>query len=210
MQNLYENLAKILGKDRRVFSEGKILKNKVSELVFKLDKDLLDSLLKNKQMKEHFFIKAKNAILVFDQDKFIKFINNKEFLPDSFTTFKNRVGLTENDEYLKDSGKVVLSWGYKDCVLEGGQDKEDIKRDEIFYNEILAPDEIDRLFEPKVLTNAKKIDKSGEHKFDRITPQDNLIIKGNNLLVLHSLKKNYGGKMPADCRGIAGFNRKSG
>jgi len=195
MQNLYENLAKILGKDRRVFSEGKILKNKVSELVFKLDKDLLDSLLKNKQMKEHFFIKAKNAILVFDQDKFIKFINNKEFLPDSFTTFKNRVGLTENDEYLKDSGKVVLSWGYKDCVLEGGQDKEDIKRDEIFYNEILAPDEIDRLFEPKVLTNAKKIDKSGEHKIDKITEQDNLVIKGNNLLVLHSLKKKYAGKI---------------
>jgi adenine-specific DNA-methyltransferase len=195
MQNLYNDLAKLLEKDERLFSEGKILKNKVSELVFKLDKDLLNLLLKNKQMKEHFFIEPKDGVLIFDQDKFIKFINNKEFLPDSFTTFKNRIGLTENDEYIKDNGKVVLAWGYKDCVLEGGQDKEDTKRDEIFYNEILAPDEIDRLFEPKVLTNFKKFDKSGEHKVEQITEQDNLIIKGNNLLALHSLKKRYAGKI---------------
>lgn len=194
MQNLYNELVKILEKDKRIFADGKIIKNKVSELTFKLDKDLLNLLLKNKQMKDHFFVEADKA-LVFDQDKFIKFINNKEFLPNSFTTFKNRIGLTENDEYIKDNGKVVLAWGYKDCVLEGGQDKEDAKRDEVFYNEILAPDEIDRLFEPKVLTNFKKFDKSGEHKVDSITEQDNLIIKGNNLLALHSLKKRYAGKI---------------
>jgi len=47
--------------------------------------------------------------------------------------------------------------------LEGGQTKEDQKRDEIFWNETLAPDEIDRLFEPKVLTNFKRFDKDGEH-----------------------------------------------
>jgi len=195
MQNLYEDLAKILEKDERIFTDGKIIKNKVSELAFKLDKDLLNLLLKNKQIKEQFFTEAENKVLVFDQDKFIKFINNKEFLPDSFTTFKNRIGLTENDEYIKDNGKVVLTWGYKDCVLEGGQDKEDTKRDEIFYNEILAPDEIDRLFEPKVLTNFKKFDESGERKIEQITEQDNLIIKGNNLLALHSLKKRYAGKI---------------
>lgn len=212
MQNLYEDLAKILEKDERVFAEGKILKNKVSELAFKLDKDLLDLLLKNKQIKECFFIEAKDGILVFEQDKFIKFVNNKEFLPDSFTTFKNHIGLTENGEYLKDSGKVVLSWGYKDCVLEGGQDKEDTKRNEIFYNEILAPDEIDRLFEPKVFTNFKKIDKSGEHKIDQLTGKDNLIIRGNNLLALQSLKKGYAGKIkliyidPPYNTGNDGFN----
>jgi len=80
-------------------------------------------------------------------------------------------------------------------VLEGGQDKEDAKRDEIFYNKILASDEIDRLFEPKVLTNFRKFDKDGEHKINEITENDNLIIKGNNLLALHSLKKKYAGKV---------------
>jgi adenine-specific DNA-methyltransferase len=79
--------------------------------------------------------------------------------------------------------------------------KEDQKRDEIFWNEILAPDQITRLLDPKVFTNAKRIDKDGEHKFDGFRTdekgdiKDNLIIKGNNLLVLHSLKKRFAGKV---------------
>lgn len=194
MQNLYNDLEKLLKQDERLFAEDKILKNKVSELAIKLDTQLIELLFKNKQSKEHFFIEVVGKF-IFNQDKFLKFINNKEFLPDSFTAFKNHIGLAEGDEYLKDGGKVVLAWPYKDCILEGGQDKEDIKRNEIFYNEILAPDEIDRLFEPKVLINFKKIDKTGEHKIEQITEQDNLIIKGNNLLALHSLKKKYRGKV---------------
>jgi len=79
--------------------------------------------------------------------------------------------------------------------------KEDQKRDEIFWNEILAPDEISRLFDPKVFTNAKRIDTKGEHKLDGFRTdengdiKDNLIIKGNNLLALHSLKKRFAGKV---------------
>lgn len=211
MQNLYTDLAKLLEKDERLFAEGRVLKNKVTELAIKLDRELLKILLQNKQIKEHFFVEVE-GILVFDQDKFIKFVNNKEFLPNSFTIFKNRIGLIEGDEYLKDSGKVVLAWPYKDCVLEGGQEKEEDKRNEIFYNEILAPDEIDRLFEPKVLTNFKKIDKDGEHKIEQITEQDNLIIKGNNLLALYSIEKKYRGKVkliyidPPYNTGNDGFN----
>jgi adenine-specific DNA-methyltransferase len=36
---------------------------------------------------------------------------------------------------------VVLSFPFKDCVLEGGQSKDDEKRKEIFFNEVLAKDE---------------------------------------------------------------------
>jgi adenine-specific DNA-methyltransferase len=60
---------------------------------------------------------------------------------------------------------VALVWPYKDCILEGGQSREEQKREEIFFNEILAQDEITQLLEPKVLTNAKRIDKNGEHSF---------------------------------------------
>ena len=194
MQNLYSDLEKLLKQDERLFAEGKILKNKVSELAIKLDTGLLELLFKDKQGKEHFFIEIAGKY-VFNQEKFLKFINNKEFLPDSFTAFKNHIGLTEGDEYIKDNGKVVLSWPYKDCILEGGQDKEDVKRKEIFYNETLAPDEIDRLFEPKVLTNFKMFDATGQHKIGQITKKDNLIVKGNNLLALHSLKKKYRGEV---------------
>jgi len=79
--------------------------------------------------------------------------------------------------------------------MEGGQEKEDEKRKELFHNEILAPDEIDRLLDPKVFTNFKRIGAKGEHKVTEIKPTDNLIIKGNNLLVLHSLKKRFAGRI---------------
>jgi adenine-specific DNA-methyltransferase len=196
MQNLMNDLTKLFAKDDRIFADGKLLKNKLTELALKLDQPLIKSLLSDKRAKENFFIEQtvkKDTVLVFDKDKFISFVNNKEFLPDSFTSFKNKIGLMTNGDYLKEKSDVVLAWGYKDCVLEGGQDKEDQKRDEIFYNETLAPDEIDRLFEPKVLTNFKKYDVKGEHKVSDFNADDNLIIKGNNLLALHCLKKKYRG-----------------
>ena len=128
MQNLLEQLKKVLAKDERLVSEGEILKNKVIELAIKLDKELIELLLADKQMKEMFFTEAGKAT-IFDKDKFIKFVSNKQFLPDSYTAFKNKIGLTEDEEFISEKKEVVLSWPYKDCVLEGGMTKEDQKRD---------------------------------------------------------------------------------
>src|SRR3990167_1336280 len=200
MQNLLEQLKKVLAKDERLVSEGEILKNKVIELAIKLDKELIELLLADKQMKEVFFAQAGKAT-IFNKDKFIKFVSNKQFLPDSYTAFKNKIGLTEDEEFISEKKEVVLSWPYKDCVLEGGMTKEDQKRDEIFWNQTLAPDEISRLLDPKVFTTAKRIDAKGEHKLEKFKTdengdiKDNLIIKGNNLLALHSLKKRFAGKV---------------
>ena len=198
MQNLMNDLNKLFQKDDRIFADGKLLKNKLTELALKLDQPLIELLLSDKRAKENFFIEQpvkKDKVLVFDKDKFISFVNNKEFLPDSFTSFKNKIGLMSNGDYLKEKSDVVLAWAYKDCVLEGGQNKEDQKRDEIFYNETLAPDAIDRLFEPKALTNFKKYDVKGEYKITEFKADDNLIIKGNNLVALHCLKRKYRGKI---------------
>jgi adenine-specific DNA-methyltransferase len=207
---LLEELKLLLEKDERLISEGKLLKNRIVELALKLDKDLIKLLLSNDRIKKHFFNDI-DGVLVFNREKFMKFVDNKEFLPDSYTAFKNKIGLaTDDGKYIGKSKEVVLVWPYKDCILEGGQEKPDEKRKEIFHNEILAPDEIDRLLEPKVFTDFKMIDKDGEHKLhgfrrdpeknkmrglpeDTIT--DNLIIKGNNLLVLHSLLKEFRGKV---------------
>ena len=130
---------------------------------------------------------------------------------------------------LIERSEVVLNFPFKDCVLEGGQRKEDgldtyfeydnkehgytekkSKRREVFYNEVLARDEIDSLFSPKAFCNAKRYE-SGKSSLckklnrdaelnkkrglleDTIT--DNLIIKGNNLLALHSLKEEFTGKV---------------
>ncbi len=191
---LLEELNVVLKKDERLVSDNILLKNRIVELALKLDKILIKLLLNNDKIREHFFTKV-DTVLIFDKEKFMKFINNKGFLPDSYTTFKIKIGLTVDKEHIAANKDVVLSWPYKDCILEGGQEKLDEKRKEIFYNTILASDEIDRLLDPKVFTNFKRIDTKGEHTISEIKPTDNLIIKGNNLLILHSLKKKFTNKI---------------
>lgn len=194
MRNLLEELISTLQIDERLVLDGKLVKNKIIELSLSMDEKLLEILLTNENIKKQFFQQVGNS-LVFDKVAFQNFVSNKEFLPDSYTSFKNKIGLTSDRTYLTESKEVVLAWPYKDCVLEGGQNQEDQKRDEIFWNQTLASDEIDRLFEPKVLTNFRKYNKSGEHVVNDITLEDNLLIKGNNLLALHSLKSEYAGKV---------------
>lgn len=201
MKNIFEQLTDLLKKDERLVSQdGVLLKNQTQELARKNDPELIKLLLSDKATKQHFFFEVEKT-LIFDKEKFIRFISNKQFLPDSYTAFKNKIGLTIGDEYVSENKEVVLAWPYKDCVLEGGMTKEDQKRDEIFYNETLAPDDINRLLDAKVFTNFKRIDKKGEHKLDGFkrnekgTIKDNLIIKGNNLLALASLKKEFAGKV---------------
>lgn len=199
MQNLLKELTELLSKDERLVADGTLLKNKIIELALGMDADLIKLLLKNESIKKHFFTEVE-GVLVFDKIKFQRFVSNKEFLPDSYTAFKNKIGLVnERDDYLSDSKEVVLAWPYKDCVLEGGQTKEDQKRDEIFWNETLAPDEIDRLLAPKVFTDFKKYDKDGEHTLngkEKIDfSKENIIIRGNNLLALHSLYKRFAGQV---------------
>lgn len=175
--------------------DGKLNKNQLAEDARKYDTGLLNALQKDKEVKEHFFAET-DAGLVFKKDVFLQFINNKEFLPDSFTKYKIKIGLGASDgSLLSENGDIVLNWPYKDTILEGGQDKEDQKRKEVFFNEVLAPDQITRLLDDKVFTNWKRYDKDGEHELDELKDDDNLIIKGNNLVVLHSLQKRYAGKV---------------
>lgn len=164
------------------------------------DPELIELLLEDKDVKDNFFIEVKGA-LVFNQSKFIQFLEQKNYLNDSYTEYKNKVGLNIDGKYLKQRNEVSLVFPFKDCILEGGQSREEDRREEIFFNEILAQDEITQLLEPKVLTNAKRFDKDGEKSLDKFNRNekgiitDNLIIKGNNLLALHSLKKEFCGKI---------------
>ena len=64
-----------------------------------------------------------------------------------------------------------------------------------FYNETLAPDEVDRLLYPKVFTSPQRYDASGTENITSISEGDNLLIKGNNLLALASLLSKYRGKI---------------
>lgn len=186
MQNLLEELKKLLQKDERLVAGGKLLKNKIIELSLQTDEGLIGKLLTHKVIKEAFFTEA-GKVVVFDKTKFVQFVSNKNFLPDSYTAFKNKIGLTHDDDYIASGKDIVLSWPYKDCVLEGGQTKDDIKRNEVFYNEVLAKDEIDTLLSQKVLTNFKSYTSKGVSTIKDFNRADNFIIKGNNLIALHSI-----------------------
>jgi len=207
---LYETLEQQLKKEPNfVTDNGELKKWVVLNKAQNFDEELIALLLQEPTLKEKFF-KEIAGVTVFNQNLFVQFLEQKNYLNDSYTQYKNKVGLTIGGKYLNQRNEVALVWPFKDCILEGGQSREEDKREEIFFNEILAQDEITQLLEPKVLTNAKRIDKDGEKTLDQFnrdaernrkrglpedTITDNLIIKGNNLLALHSLKKEFAGKV---------------
>ena len=215
---LYEILEEQLKKEINFVSDnGELKKWVVLNKAQNFDEELIGLLLDNADLKEKFFVNVKGT-LVFNQNLFVQFLEQKNYLNDSYTQYKNKVGLTIDGKYLKQRNEVALVWPFKDCILEGGQSREEDKREEIFFNEILAQDEITQLLEPKVLTKAKRIDKDGEKPLDQFnrnekgTITDNLIIKGNNLLALHTLKEEFAGKVkliyidPPYNTGKDGFN----
>lgn len=198
---IYHLLEKQLQKEPNFVTDTNELKKWVIiDRARNYDEELLDLLLSEKELKAHFFVEVKGT-LVFKQEQFIQFLEQKNYLNNSYTQFKNKVGLTIDGKFLKQRNEVALVWPFKDCILEGGQSREEDKREEIFFNEVLAQDEITQLLEPKVLTNAKRYNKEGEQAFDKFnrneegTITDNLIIKGNNLLALHTLKEEFAGKV---------------
>lgn len=201
MSNFNDRLTSLLKKDPDFLDEeNNLLKNEVVNKAWKADQNLIGLLIEDEEIKAKFFSKIKDCY-VFDINTFTDYIQDKHFLNDSYTKYKNKIGLNIDGKFLNERKEVALVWPYKDCVLEGGQSKEDQKRKEIFFNEILAQDEIDRLLDPKVLTHFKRYTVDGEQKVNEIkrdetgTIKENLIIKGNNLLALHSLKQQFQGKV---------------
>ena len=189
---------------------------------------LLEPLLKNAQTKKAFFMPVLDSF-VFNTAKFKEFLEYSSACNSYSKYLGQKIGLYMGDSSLLDRNEVVLNFPFKDCVLEGGQRKEDgldtyyeynekkgeyeeiqSKRREVFYNEVLAQDEIDSLFSPKAFCDAKRYEKGKSGKCVKVnrdaelnrrrglsedTITDNLIIKGNNLLALHSLKKEFAGKV---------------
>lgn len=168
----------------------------IRNLAQECNQKLIDFLLKDSQYSDEYrnrFFLESAGMLVFKQLDFLTFLDLKN-LGGSFTSYASKIGLSSKTRgLLKASNEVVLNFAYKDGVLKGGQSRDEEGQNEIFFNEILAKDEIDALFEPKALQNFEAIgDKSLE---ELITEESNILLKGNNLLALHSLKKKYRGKV---------------
>ena len=194
---LHARLISLLKTDSRyVDKEGELVRAAVIDRAWKTDQNLVRLLLSDSDIKSQFFDSI-DGHWIFNVNTFIDYVSDKNFLASSYTRFRNKIGLNVDGKFLGERGEVSLVWPYKDCVLEGGQTKEEDHRREIFFNEILASDEIDRLLDPKVLTGWKRYTIGGERKATEIsrdgsgTIAENLIIKGNNLVVLHTLEEQY-------------------
>ena len=188
---------KLFGK-KYFTKSGALKRNAVIEDLDNYDKDLMTAILSDDLLHETYTSKIAD-VEIFEVNKFIDMLRYKEYWEDSFTKYNNKIGLTVGGRYIDDSSDVVLDFPYKDCVLKAGMTKEDVEHsedaDEPFLNETIAKPEIDELLEPKIFVNATKYDNRGEKQADSISTDDNLIIKGNNLIALYSLVKRYSGKI---------------
>ena len=200
-QNFNEKLIALLKTNPAFVDESdELLPAAVKDHAWQLDHNLIKLLLSDPEIKSTFFDEIEGH-WVFNHNTFIDYITAKNFLANSYTQFRNKIGLNIDGKFLRERGEVSLVWPYKDCVLEGGQRKEEEKRKEIFFNEILAQDEINRMFDPKVLTNWKRYTTTSEQDVTEIkrddsgTIRENLIIKGNNLIALHTLKQQFRGQV---------------
>ncbi|EAI3414128.1 site-specific DNA-methyltransferase [Campylobacter jejuni] len=169
----------------------------VRNLAQNYDERLFNYLLEESKYKEEFknrFFIFNKKVLIFKINEFLTFLDLKN-LSGSFTSYANKIGLANKTKsLLKTNNEVVLNFAFKDGIIKGGQSKDEQKTQEIFFNEILARDEIDVLFDKKALQNFELI---GEIKNlqEYLKDNPNLLIKGNNLLALHSLKKLYANKV---------------
>lgn len=218
--NFKSKLFELLKRDSRLWNEetSEFNETLLKDLVDKLDENILELLFENRETKEQFFVKIKDAYVLKQNE--LKFFIDENKLDNSFTQLANKIGLTIDD---KKDERVVLNWPFKDCVLEGGMTKEDAvdvyykfdkktgewkqetaKRKEIFFNEIIARDEIDRLEDPKAFYKWRRFTAENSEKGEEVKGinrdesgliKENLVIKGNNLLSLHSLKSQFEGKI---------------
>lgn len=195
---IFDELKKALSSfDGKYLVGEELNRSKITDDLRNYDEALLSKLFEVKFIKQH-FIKEVAGQKLFQIEQLEESILYNDYWDTSYTKYENRVGLTSKGKFLGDSQDVVLDFPFKDGVLTASMTKEDNENgyDDAFLNEVIEKDEIDRLIDKKILTKVKRYgDNSsgnvdnGSVSFDK--EKDNLIIKGNNLLALHTLKDVY-------------------
>lgn len=184
--------------DKYYIGEG-LNKNKVIQDLDTYDKDLLEAFISNETLKSNFTIDVAGNIIM-QTNKLMELFEADEYWQDSYTKYSKKIGLTAGKKYIDESLDIVLDFPYKDTVLKASMSKEDTDKDDLrpnepFLNEVIAKEEIDVLLDKKILVNTKKYSNNGEREVDNFSEKDNLIMKGNNLLALHTLKNKFAGKV---------------
>ncbi|KAA6506436.1 site-specific DNA-methyltransferase [Helicobacter pylori] len=166
-------------------------KERLVTLILQHDEKLLTFMLEHENAndyKKHFFKMIANS-LVFNEKALLECLEIKE-LEKSFTRFKNKIGLYSQGGLIKSSELVVLNFPFKDNVLLGNAKDNSTKSKECFYHEILHKKEIDTLLNKKALCHFE-MHGEGDLESALKDKNTNYLIKGNNLIALHSLKKKF-------------------
>lgn len=193
---LFDELKKVLADFGEKYFVGEELnRSKLSEDLRNYDEALLEQLFQIDFIKQHFIKKVAGERL-FQIEQLEEAILYNDYWDTSYTKYENRIGLASNGKFLEDCQDIVLDFPFKDGVLTASMTKEDNEDgyDDAFLNEVIEKDEIDRLFDKKIFVNSKRFDETGESTVTEFN-EDNLIIKGNNLLALHTIKDKYAGKV---------------
>ncbi|RVY37395.1 site-specific DNA-methyltransferase [Helicobacter pylori] len=165
-------------------------KERLVTLILQNDEKLLTFMLEHENANDYknAFFKIIANSLVFNQKALSECLTNE--LENSFTRFKNKIGLYSQGRPIKSSELVVLNFPFKDNVLLGNAKDNSTKSKECFYHEILHKKEIDTLLNKKALCN---FEMHGEGDLENALKDKNTnyLIKGNNLIALHSLKKKF-------------------
>ena len=182
----------------RYFIDGIVNKQRVIQDLYNYDSELIAAMLNSDLLKENFTMQVADTT-IFQINNLIELFEADEFWKDSYTKYSKKIGLTSGGKFIDESTDVVLDFPYKDTILKASMSKEDtgkedLRPEEPFLNEVIAKEEIDVLLDKKILVNAKRYTAEGEEDIDNFD-DDNLIIKGNNLLALHTLKEKYAGKV---------------
>lgn len=194
LTTLQQEIENVLKEFPNYWDNDVLLKNVLIEDIRNYKPEILSALLKNPAIKKTYSVDI-NGLHIFKVEDFVSMLRYKNYLENSYTKFSNEIGLTSEGKSLKYVSDVILDFPHKDGILEGGMTQEDIKKEEVYYHNILAKEEIDTLLSPKIFKNIKKYDNDGIHAIDQISSKDNLIIKGNNLIAMHTLKERYTGKV---------------
>ncbi|MEJ7200700.1 site-specific DNA-methyltransferase [Staphylococcus epidermidis] len=180
----------------KYFIGNNINKSKIIQDLDNYNSSLIKAFILNETIKKYFTIEIENNT-IFKVNNLIELFENNEYWKDSYTRYCKKIGLTVDGKFINESNDVVLDFPYKDTVLKASMskedtDKNDLRPDEPFLNEIIAKEEIDVLLDKKILVNAKKFNhKDGSES--RVTEynDENLLIKGNNLISLHTISHKF-------------------
>ncbi len=166
-------------------------KERLVTLILTADEKLLTFMLEHENANDYknAFFKMIANTLVFNQEALLECLEIKE-LEKSFTRFKNKIGLFSQGGLIKSSELVVLNFPFKDNVLLGSAKDNSTKSKECFYHEILHKKEIDTLLNKKALCHFE-MHGEGDLESTLKDKNTNYLIKGNNLIALHSLKKKF-------------------